>query len=74
MVRRRQGHRPRHQWGGDRQGGPTGAGPGGHESGPGGAGRDQLPVPDPPLRGRNDPRGPPHKGAFRPDPAGHYQL
>ena len=24
MVRRRQGHRPRHQWGGDRQGGPTG--------------------------------------------------
>ena len=56
MVRHRQGYRPRHQWGGDRQGGPTGAGSGGHESGPGGAGRDQLPVPDPPLRGRNDPR------------------
>ena len=36
--------------------------------------RDQLPVPDPPFRGRNDPRGPAHKGAFRPDPAGHNQL
>lgn len=45
MVRHRQGYRPRHQWGGDRQGGPTGAGSGGHESGPGGAGRDQLPAP-----------------------------